>query len=68
MSDPDIDRQLNAIKRNSLEIEAAVAAERERCAVVVENMGRSNGRVRKLYKLVAAQIRSGESRIAPQTK
>ena len=50
------------------ECRIAVAAERERCAKTVENMGRSNGRVRKPYKMIAAQIRSGESRIIPLTK
>ena len=45
-----------------------VDAERARAARIVENMGRSGGRVRRHNKLVAAQIRSGEDRIRlPQT-
>jgi prephenate dehydrogenase len=42
-----------------------VDAERERCAKTVEHMGRSGGRVRASHKHVAAQIRSGNSRIEP---
>ena len=40
-----------------------VDAERERCARIVENMGRSGGRIRPSHKHVATQIRSGHSRI-----
>lgn len=42
----------------------AIARERERCALVVENMGRRNGRVTKVNKLIAAQIRLATERIA----
>jgi hypothetical protein len=44
-------------------IAEAIATERERCARVAENMGRSNGRVKKPYKLIAKEIRSGNNRI-----
>ena len=41
----------------------AIAEERERCAKVVENMGRSNGKVRKSHKVIAAEIRANRRRI-----
>lgn len=41
----------------------AIAAERERCAKVVENMGRSGGRVRKTHKMIAAEIRAAKARV-----
>ena len=41
----------------------AIAFERERCATIVENMGRRNGRVTKANKVIAAEIRSARNRI-----
>lgn len=41
----------------------AVEAERRRCAAIVENMGRSNGRVRKPYRIIAAEILAAKPRI-----
>ena len=44
-------------------VREAIAQERERCAQVVENMGRSGGRIRRSHKMIAAEIRSGRPRI-----
>jgi hypothetical protein len=44
-------------------IARAIADERERCATVVERMGRSNGRVLKTHKVIAAEIRSARVRV-----
>ena len=44
-------------------VASAIARERERCATVVERMGRSNGRVSKAHKVIAAEIRSNRNRI-----
>lgn len=47
-------------------VATAIAEERERCASVVERMGRSSGRVRKTHKLIAAEIRAARDRIGPR--
>ncbi len=64
MSDfkPEYEPWLYNLPNNRTEGEAR-AEERERCACVVENMGRSNGRIRPLHKRIAAEIRSGNERI-----
>jgi hypothetical protein len=49
------------IVKNLLDI--AVSEERERCATVAENMGRSNGRILSANKRIADEIRSGNDRI-----
>ena len=49
-------------------IAKAIATERERCAIVVENMGRRNGRVQKSHKVIAAEIRSARTRIGVHPK
>jgi hypothetical protein len=47
-------------------IAKAIATERERCALVVENMGRRNGRISKAHKVIAAELRSARTRIGKQ--